>query len=204
MHKYKMNAGDVMFTGDQHFGHANIIRFCERPFKDVNHMNEEMVDRWNEVVRPDQTVFHLGDFAFKGRDRTVPYWLNRLNGNHDKPKDGRHFSNTHDLAELVVRDGEKEQRIIMCHYGMRVWNHSFRGSWHIYGHSHGTLPPRMDRKEEDVGVDCWDFKPISYWELKGAMSTHGQEELDDLHTRAGYTKENIHLTDAQIRAGIKG
>ena len=94
------------------------------------------------------------------------------------------------MAELVIKDDD-HQRIIMCHYGMRVWNHSFRGSWHIYGHSHGTLPPRMERKEEDVGVDVWDFKPISYYELKGAMAAHGTEQLSDLHIRAGYTKENI-------------
>ena len=189
MHKYKMEANEVMFTSDQHFGHENIIRFCNRPFKDVDHMNEVMVERWNAVVDEDQTVFHLGDFSYRGRDRTVPSYLNRLNGNvilirgnHDKPRDEKHFVEAHDLAEVMVGD----QRIIMFHYAMTVWNHSFRGSWMIHGHSHGTLAPRWDRKITDVGVDSWGFKPISFFQLEKEMLQHGEETVQDLDS--GFTK----------------
>jgi calcineurin-like phosphoesterase family protein len=194
MEKYKFNAEEVMFTADQHFGHENIIKFCERPFKDVNHMNEVMVERWNNAVEPGQTVFHLGDFAYRGGVDFVKRTLARLNGNviliqgnHDHRRTLDFFRAVHDMAEVTVGD----QRIIMCHYGMRVWNHSFRGSWHLYGHSHGTLPARQDRKELDIGVDCWNFSPVTFWEIEGAMSDHGQEQLSDLHLRAGYTEENI-------------
>ena len=198
MHKYKMAADDVMFTADNHFGHNNIIKFCNRPFKDANHMTEVMVERWNAAVRPDQTVSHLGDFAYKGPSGTVPKLLDRLNGNviliqgnHDHKRTLKHFSAVHDMAEVAVVAHGVEQRIIMCHYGMRVWNHSFRGSWHLYGHSHGTLPARQDRKEMDIGVDCWGFRPVSFWEIESIMDMQGQEQLSDLHLRAGYTKENI-------------
>ena len=57
---------NVFFTGDQHFGHARIIKFCNRPFKDVEEMDAEMVRRWNVVVEPDDTVYHLGDFTMEG------------------------------------------------------------------------------------------------------------------------------------------
>jgi calcineurin-like phosphoesterase family protein len=194
MQKYKFQPNEVMFTADHHFGHENIIKYCKRPFKDANHMNEVMVTKWNEAVDEDQTVFHLGDFSFKGPSGTVPKLLARLNGNviliqgnHDHKRSLQHFSAVHDMAEVLVGD----QRIIMCHYGMRVWNHSFRGAWHLYGHSHGTLPSRQDRKELDIGVDCWRFKPVSFFEIEAVMQHHGQEELSDLHLRAGYTKENI-------------
>ena len=111
MHKYKFaNANEVMFTADQHFGHENIIRFCDRPFKDVDHMNEVMVERWNAVVDEDQTVFHLGDFSYRGKNDTVPKYLERLNGkiilirgNHDKPRDEKHFVAAHDL-DLPIPD----------------------------------------------------------------------------------------------------
>ncbi len=180
MKKYKLDSEEVMFTSDNHFGHANIIKHCDRPFKDAHHMNVEMTDRWNAVVRPDQTVFHIGDFAFRGRD--AQHYLDMLNGkvilirgNHDRPNNDKFFHEVHDLAELVV---DKDQRIIMCHYAMRTWNHSFRGSWMIHGHSHGTLPLLMDRKSLDMGVDCWNYTPISYPQLAAAMALHGQEALE--------------------------
>jgi calcineurin-like phosphoesterase family protein len=198
MQKYSMAADDVMFTADQHFGHENIIRFCERPFKDADHMTEVMVERWNRAVRPDQTVFHLGDFGYRGGVNFVKRTLARLNGNviliqgnHDHRRTLEFFTAVHDMAEVMVTAHGVDQRIIMCHYAMRVWNHSFRGSWHLYGHSHGTLPSRQDRKEMDIGVDCWNFSPVSFWEIESVMDIMGQEELDDLHLRAGYTEENI-------------
>ena len=69
--KPQINISDgsrVFFTSDTHFSHATIIKFCQRPFKDVSHMNDELVQRWNEVVGPDDIVFHLGDFAWGGSD----------------------------------------------------------------------------------------------------------------------------------------
>ena len=44
---------NVHFTSDVHFGHKNIIRYCNRPFKDVDDMDEQLIQRWNSVVKPD-------------------------------------------------------------------------------------------------------------------------------------------------------
>lgn len=63
---YKFNGSGVFFTSDTHFNHTNIIRFCSRPFKDVEHMNETLIANWNRVVGPDNIVFHLGDFCLGG------------------------------------------------------------------------------------------------------------------------------------------
>ena len=81
---YKFDGSRVFFTSDTHFNHTNVIRFCNRPFKDVVHMNETLISNWNRVVSPEDIVFHLGGSA---------EWvnvLNRLNGkiylisdNHD-------------------------------------------------------------------------------------------------------------------------
>ena len=64
--KFKFDPEHTFFTSDTHFGHANIINLCNRPFKDVNHMNDMLVENWNSVVSDDDTVFHLGDFALGG------------------------------------------------------------------------------------------------------------------------------------------
>ena len=69
---YKFDGSRVFFTSDTHFNHANIIRFCNRPFKDVSHMNEAIISNWNRVVGPEDIVFHLGDFCL-GSDSVI-FW----------------------------------------------------------------------------------------------------------------------------------
>lgn len=71
----------VFFTSDLHFGHNNIMRFCNRPFKSIEEMDEALIQKWNSVVSKNDLVFDLGDFAF------APNWrwkeiLGRLNGHH--------------------------------------------------------------------------------------------------------------------------
>jgi len=63
---FNFNPEHTFFTSDTHFNHANIIKFCDRPFKDVELMNETLIANWNRVVGLDDTVFHLGDFCLGG------------------------------------------------------------------------------------------------------------------------------------------
>ena len=86
---FKFNAEHTFFTSDTHFNHANIIKFCNRPFKDVEQMNDVMIANWNSVIGKDDTVFHLGDFCLGGAAEWTKI-LDRLNGkiylimgNHD-------------------------------------------------------------------------------------------------------------------------
>jgi len=53
------------FSADDHFGHGNIIKYCNRPFKDSNDMNSSLIRNWNQRVKPEDTVFHVGDFCFQ-------------------------------------------------------------------------------------------------------------------------------------------
>ena len=76
---YKFDGSRVFFTSDTHFNHTNIIRFCNRPFKDVSHMNETIISNWNRVVGHDDIVFHLGDFCLGGSAEWINV-LSRLNG----------------------------------------------------------------------------------------------------------------------------
>jgi calcineurin-like phosphoesterase family protein len=81
----------IFFTSDTHFGHANIIKYCDRPFKDTDHMDQTIIDNWNSVVAPNDVVFHLGDVALGNIDKSLAC-VSRLNGyiicklgNHDRP-----------------------------------------------------------------------------------------------------------------------
>lgn len=148
------------FTADTHFSHANIIKYCNRPFPDVQQMNETLIANWNAVVGARDQVWHLGDFAF--RDAAAIH--RRLNGrihivwgNHDKATKqiADLFASSQDIAELETDRGEL---IVLHHYAQRVWHQSHRGSWHLYGHSHGGLP--NFHRSMDVGVDCHNYAPI--------------------------------------------
>jgi calcineurin-like phosphoesterase family protein len=172
----------LFFTSDHHFGHANIIRFCNRPFESVEEMDEVLIQRWNEKVQPDDLVYHLGDFGLTSKEHLASI-LDRLNGtihliagNHEGSamQHRRRFQWIKDFYELKVKDPEKEngvQRIILFHYAMRTWRGARRGNWHLYGHSHGNLPDLEDQLSFDIGVDCHDFYPLSYEEVKAIMKT---------------------------------
>ena len=172
----------IFFTSDHHFGHSSIIEFCNRPFVDVKEMNEVMIKRWNEKIKKNDYVYHLGDFGF-GYKENIETIINQLNGkihliigNHEKPalQNSDKFVWTKEYFELKVSDPDcynGYQNIILFHYAMRVWRHDSRGSWHLYGHSHGNLPDEEDRLAFDVGVDCHDFYPLSYEEVKAIMKT---------------------------------
>jgi len=79
----------IFFTSDHHFGHYNVIKYCNRPFTSVQQMDEIMILKWNETVLPEDEIYYLGDFAMKSF--LVPKILPRLNGrkylimgNHDR------------------------------------------------------------------------------------------------------------------------
>jgi calcineurin-like phosphoesterase family protein len=177
-----MPPNQIWFTSDNHFGHANIIKFCHRPFDDVDEMNAEMIKRWNEKVAPEDLVYHLGDFALMPTQK-LRQLIAQLNGkihlivgNHEKAALGCTdcFEWVKDTYELKVEDKDakgSQRLIVLLHYAMRVWNKSHNGSWHLYGHSHGSLPDDISSLSFDVSVDCHDFYPISYQEVKDLMAT---------------------------------
>lgn len=166
----------VFFTSDTHYGHANIIKHSKRPFRDVAEMDEAMIRNWNAVVRPGDLVYHLGDFAFCEANRAT--WIaSRLAGqkylvfgNHDKHlrKDKAFLAQwiwARDYAEIKVGD----QKINLMHYAMLVWNGSHRGAWQLFGHSHGSIKDDPHALRLDVGVDVWNFEPVSFENLRVVM-----------------------------------
>ena len=182
---------NLFFTSDMHFSHTNVIKYAKRPFKNADEMNEEMIKRWNAVVTKQDIVYIIGDVAFERDHNKLVWLLSRLNGekhliegNHDDKMHAsvkKCFQSISSLREIRVADADNEfgwQYITLCHYAMRVWNKSHYGSWMLYGHSHGTLFDDPESLSCDVGVDCWDFKPVSYAEIKAKMKTKRFKPLD--------------------------
>ncbi len=162
------------FTADTHFGHVRIIELAGRPFADVAAMDEALIAAWNARVQPDDTVWHLGDFAF-GRDQRIDAIFHRLSGvkplvagNHD---DGNEailtlpWASISQIATTVV-DG---QRIAMCHYPMKSWPEATKGTIQLFGHMHGRLSGTW--RSLDVGVDCWGYQPVALGEIRRRLAT---------------------------------
>ena len=172
---------NIWFTSDHHFGHKNIISYSKRPFASVEQMDETMISRWNEKVAPQDEVYHLGDVGLCSPAK-LQQILERLNGkiylitgNHETSAlvCSDKFEWVKDYHELLVPDSEahgNQRLIVLLHYAMRVWNVSHHGSWHLYGHSHGSLPDDKTSLSFDVGVDSHNFYPISYEEVKKIMA----------------------------------
>lgn len=146
-------------------------------------MDDTLSFNWNETVTPDDDVYHLGDVIFGSVVQAIEV-LCKLNfrklyyvwGNHDSAMEelhrairaGRVPPRIHDRVVFLgdMKEVKVEgQRITLCHYAMRTWNKSHHGAWHLFGHSHGTLPDDPTSLSLDVGVDVHNFKPISFEEV---------------------------------------
>ena len=156
----------VFFTADTHFGDHRTINIQRRPFADVVEMDARLVDRWNAVVTPADSVWHLGDVARRAAE--VPALLARLNGakhlirgnnDLDATASATGWASVGDYAEIEA-DGH---RLILCHYPFRSWNGQHKGALNLHGHSHGRLKPMP--RQFDVGVDVHDFTPVRLAEI---------------------------------------
>ncbi len=186
------------FTADTHFGHANIIRYCNRPFESVEAMDDALIENINRLVAPGDTLYHLGDFAFRTREprayrqrircRTVHLIL----GNHDPrstegvvdPEFAALFASVHDLWRIRLPIAGMRRPIVLCHYAMRVWDASHHGAWHLFGHSHGTLPDDPHARSWDVGVDNNGYAPVSVERLEAIMGAKEFRPVDSHRDRS--------------------
>lgn len=166
----------TFFTSDSHFGHKNIIKHCNRPFASVEAMDEDLITRWNAVVGPEDTVYHLGDFSLLPANK-VSHYLSRLHGtkhlivgNHDTVHGVHGWASVQDVAQIHL-DGHK---IFLCHYPMREWPGMWRGAPHLYGHVHGHMQPLPGSM--DMGADVWGGYPVTLERIMAAMQPFSKEK----------------------------
>jgi len=152
-------------------------------------MNKTLTSNWNSIVKNTDTVYHLGDFCFRN-----PYnYLSKLNGNiifvlgnHDKPLSKIYPNNDIPFKRIISING---QYIVLSHFAMRVWDKSHFNTWHLYGHSHNAIPSLG--KSFDVGVDAWNYYPISFEQVKKQMSVQPNNS-NWIEQLPGFTKEEYN------------
>lgn len=156
------------FTSDLHINHENIIKYCSRPFENVNEMNEEMVKRWNERVTPDDTIYVVGDMFLGKPENAVPI-IKRLNGkkvlvlgNHDRsPRTMVEcgFDEVWQRKNIRLMD---DRRALLCHKPLPESTIT-HVEMQVHGHRHEG--PIVSGRRINACVDLWDFRPISEEEL---------------------------------------
>lgn len=170
------------FTSDTHFGHTNIIKYCNRPFADAGEMDRAIIANWNETVKPEDTIYHMGDVFFTSPER-AKHILSNLNGykililgNHDrsgmKMKDWG-FQEVHQSLQIELEGGIKAN---LSHYPYRgsddphhkvkfdTKNLNDDGYLLICGHVHTAWKSRPGKYKNhmiNVGQDQWGFRPIT-------------------------------------------
>ena len=188
----------IFLTADHHFGHNNIIKFTDRPFENIEQMDNTLIENWNSQVLPGDTVIHLGDFTLMDYAIARRYF-SRLNGNvkilanpwhHDRrwltgigkePKALRSASGVEVelLPPMVVLEipelGNEGHSlaVTLCHYPMAVWDRKHYGAWHCHGHSHGEFKYDADDYAIDVGVDATGYYPIDLGGVLDYMYSRG-------------------------------
>lgn len=163
---------DTWLISDTHFGHKNIIKYCNRP---MNH-NQIMVANWDALVAPEDTILHLGDLAvWYGPDEE--YWLSVAfarpgkkfmleTGNHDKLKPNRYAKLGITIIPEFIQE-IKGQRVLFSH-----WPDDSRTSqWdiNVHGHIHNNpLEPRLaasGRRYKNISIEMMNYEPIKAGEL---------------------------------------
>ncbi len=152
---------------DIHLGHENVIEHCDRPFADVNEMNQTLIANWNQIVGEDDIVFFLGDLGCFADEKELNEWLTKLTGrivfiegNHDHPSKYINGLNTHQY--YILKQGEWE---FCCTHrpenAPRFWD-----GWVIHGHHHNTHLeeyPFIDPIEQriNVSIELLDYYPLN-------------------------------------------
>lgn len=192
---FKYNDGSkIYFTSDMHFGHEAILKYCNRPFANVEEMNQKLIENWNKKVPEDGIVFNLGDFAWGG----YPFWKSMreqlngkiilIKGNHDE----KNLTQTgaQELFELVTYQMKIQiegRKIYLNHYPFLCYAGTYRDAngleYQAFGHVHsGPVAKGLDvdrlsmlfPTQYDVGVDNNNYEPISWSELNDKI---GQQLL---------------------------
>ena len=172
--------GEVYFTSDLHFGHTNIIKYCNRPYKSVHEMNKNLTLKWNDVVNSGDTVIILGDFTFKNPE----LYLKNLNGyhilikgNHDKSKYMDRFDESYFRASMKIG----KWNVFLHHKPIEVVDKfdkrqvdektvkiSKQYDFVICGHVHEKW--QINKKNINIGVDVWNFQPVHINKLEDTLN----------------------------------
>lgn len=154
----------TFFIGDTHFSHQNVIAYDNRPFSSYQEMDEELVRRWNSVVKQGDTVWFLGDFTLSHRVDVIERFARRLKGrkniilgNHDK----RPVKTYYDVGFERVYDHPViiKDFFILSHKPMFITPEMPYYNIYAHVHNHSAYETKTNNT---CCVSCcrWDYKPI--------------------------------------------
>ena len=180
----------VFLVSDTHFGHKGVCHFTQndgvtklRPWDTPEEMDEEMVKRWNERVKPTDKVYHLGDVVINRRSLSIMHRLNGdkvlIRGNHDIFKDEDYREHFRELRAYHVMNG-----MILSHIPVHP-DSLGRFGVNIHGHLHsnrvmmndpfGHREPMIDVRYHCVCVEQTDFAPILFEDVLKRIKDEGGE-----------------------------
>lgn len=159
---------DIWVTSDTHFGHDNIIDYCDRPFHNSHDMNAALIERWNAFVKPQDKIYHLGDVYMDMSKGYIENVLQRLNGhkrlilgNHDNGKDQilqRYFE------KIDVWRAFGHEKLLLTHVPVHPSTIEKKGWVNVHGHIHQNKSPEGPYR--NVCVEWTDYFPINLEELR--------------------------------------
>ena len=188
----------IFFTSDTHFGHSKIIDYCKRPFSSIEEHDKTLIQNWNNTVGQDDTVFHLGDFAY-GNSQFIANIIKQLNGNIILIKGNHDLRNMNPTLYNIFSDVVYQARILidkqtvyLNHFPFLCFDHGdinlYKDNYSIqlFGHVHsGPLTSSEDVNrlnilfptQYDVGVDNNNYTPISWTDIKNKIKQQIDKSL---------------------------
>lgn len=172
------------FISDTHFFHYNIIKYCNRPFKSLEEMNETIIQNWNKRVKPEDTIFHLGDLAFKYAPSETP----------DAPKKGVEQILSRLNGKIILLEGNHDTRngaktiietMVINHGGYKIFlthNPNYaRINFHFNfcGHLHGKYGKFIQKEKSvivDLSVENWHYTPVTINEIIAEYQKWSKEQ----------------------------
>lgn len=130
----------IFYISDTHFGHKNILKYDNRPYFTVAEMDADLIKRWNNAVKPTDTVYHLGDFSWL-KPAEESEILQRLNGTKILIRGNHDYKPTAEWAEVlpfaeIVDNG---RHVILSHFPIASYKNMTHGYYHLYGHVHNSF-----------------------------------------------------------------
>ena len=172
-----VNPEHTWIISDLHFDHDKVIQYCNRPFADVDEMNETMLENWNKTIKSNDSVFFLGDLVNGLNARSANWWLDKLNGRISFIR-GNHDTGSIQSDNVIVYGGPimadcDSTQVLLSHYPYRpkVWD-----GWLVHGHMHNSnsdLYPYINHKFKtaNVSVEHLNYTPKLMSELLADINT---------------------------------
>ena len=188
------------FISDSHFGHRNIIKYCNRPWSTSEEMDDGMIQCWNSVVRQDDRVFVVGDMFLCDEDAAKDI-MSRLNG-YKILIAGNHDSRESKMLRIGFNEYHRELTYCLGDMGTALMKHypqpdkvTTEGGYDYLIHGHIHVPPHRDGLKINVAADLIDFTPVSrdyvLDSLRGSASNSDNEII------------NFEASDEKIKLSIE-